>query len=401
MSRLIAAALEDHYNGLTENEGTHSDTEFQREVENLYDEGVALDTGTRIERVLKAKVDRGEDLTDEEIYISLETIGNLYSNIGSCKFTGFGFENFTDKELTQSEKSKLAVEAITNQNADKAKSLKAKLERFSAGVSDYFSWFTGNMKKLRIEAQEVLDRVRSAEDSDFLTQEVTDKRTALALQRGHDFKPFKTYKEVLKSLEGMIDSLKIVSSISKYETLGSGEGSKYDLAKLAKDLKGRIIDRDEDSVTYDINPDRLTGARLNLTIPNNSDSNWFMRSIKSNFVVSLDTNINYSLTPKAMDLSVKSLNRKECIDLLTSVIKHIDEQESLFKHYYKNAKIGILDIFKSYFKMGGVPTVVGIIPAMNSMIFTGRIQDINSRLHYINRSCLRGLIAWAASSLKD
>ena len=52
----------------------------------------------------------------------------------------------------------------------------------------------------------------------------------------------------------MVDSLKVVSSASKYETLGSSEGSKFDLAKLASDLRGRVVDKDEDSVTYELNP---------------------------------------------------------------------------------------------------------------------------------------------------
>ena len=393
--KLIQQAMEDHYDDLSENEGTHSDSEFQREVENLYDEGVSLDTGMRIERVLKAKVDRGEDLTDEEIYVAVETIGNLYSNLGTTPFNGFGFENHTDRTLTQTEKSKLALEAITNQNADKASTWKAKFERFSAGLSDYGSWFTGNMKKLKQEAQEVLDRVKSADDSAFIVTEVTDKRVALAIQRGTKNPPFKNYKDVLKGLEGMIDSLRVVSAASKYETLGSSQGSKFDLDQLAKDLKGRVIDKDESSVTYDLNPQRMTGARLNLTIPNTSESNWFMRSIKANFVVSADTNIDYSLTPKATNLSAKALTRQECIDTLTAVIGHIEEQESLFKLYYKDAKIGVVDILKTMFKMGG-----GLIFVLNTLIFRTRMQDMNSRLHYINRACLRGLIAWAASSIK-
>ena len=95
------------------------------------------------------------------------------------------------------------------------------------------------------------------------------------------------------------------------------------------------------------------------------------------------------------NISAKALSRKECIDLLTSVIDHIDEQERLFKLYYKDAKIGLGDIFKMFFKMGG-----GLIFVINTFIFRNRMQDMNSRLHYINRACLRGMIAWAASSIK-
>ena len=396
---LIQQAMEDHYDDLSENEGTHDEDEFQRaldsEGEELRQEAVAIDTGLRIERGLRNKIERGEELSDEEIFIAVETIGNLYSSLGSVKFNGFGFESFSGKQLTQLEKSKIALEAITNQNADQASTWKAKFERFGAGLSDYASWFSGNMKKLKQEAQEVLDRVKSANDSDFNVAEVTDKRVSLAIQRGTKTPPFKSHGEVLKALETMVDSLKVVSSASKYETLGSSEGSKFDLAKLASDLRGRVVDKDEDSVTYDLNPMKLTGARLRLTIPNTSDSNWFMRSIKANFVVSADTNINYSLVPKATDISAKALSRKECIDLLTSVIDHIDEQERLFKLYYKDAKIGLGDIFKMFFKMGG-----GLIFVINTFIFRSRMQDMNSRLHYINRACLRGMIAWAASSIK-
>ena len=120
--KLIQQAMEDHYDGLTENEGTHDEDEFQRaldsEGEELRQEAVAIDTGLRIERGLRNKIERGEELSDEEIFIAVETIGNLYSSLGSVKFNGFGFESFSGKQLTQLEKSKIALEAITNQNAD-------------------------------------------------------------------------------------------------------------------------------------------------------------------------------------------------------------------------------------------------------------------------------------------
>lgn len=135
--KLIQQAMEDHYDDLSENEGTHDEDEFQRaldsEGEELRQEAVAIDTGLRIERGLRNKIERGEELSDEEIFIAVETIGNLYSSLGSVKFNGFGFESFSGKQLTQLEKSKIALEAITNQNADQASTWKAKFERFGAG----------------------------------------------------------------------------------------------------------------------------------------------------------------------------------------------------------------------------------------------------------------------------
>ena len=100
------------------------------ETNELYEDALALDTGARFQRVMQAKVDRGEELSDEEIFIATETIGRLYSSLGSAAFEGFGFEQYADKELTQMEKSKIALEAITNQNDTKIKTLSTNIENF-------------------------------------------------------------------------------------------------------------------------------------------------------------------------------------------------------------------------------------------------------------------------------
>ncbi len=398
--KLIQQAMEDHYEGLVDNEGIHNSAEFQRtisdgiELEEMANDVASYEAAKRIETTLAAKVNRGEDLTDEEIYIAVETIGSLYSN-SKDGFSGFGFESYQDKTLTQTEKGKIALEAITNQNADKAKTIKAKLENFGNDVSNYFSWFTGSMAKLRSDAKDVLDRVRDADESEFKNGEVTDKRTLLALQRGYKTKPFNNYKDVLKALEGQIDSLKILSSTSKYESLGAGEGSKYDLAKMVTDMKGRVIHKAEGTVTYDLNPEKLTGAILTARVPDNSDNNYLMRNLKANFVVQFNHDA-WSLTEKADSGSVRSLSKKECIQLLEDVIKHIDEQEHTFKVYYKVAKLGITDILKGTAKT----LLLGIVGGYNSLIFRGRVQDINTKIVYMNNAVLRGMIAWAASSIK-
>ena len=398
--KLIQQAMEDHYEGLVDNEGTHDLSDFQRavsdgvELEDMASDVASYEAAKRIENTLSSKVNRGEDLTDEEIYIAVETIGSLYSNSREG-FTGFGFESYQDKNLDQKQKSRIALEAITNQNADKAKTIKAKLENFGNGVSNYFSWFTGSMAKLRSDANDVLARVRDADETDFKSGEVTDKRTLLALQRGYKTKPFNNYKDVLKALEGLIDSLKILSSASKYESLGSGEGSKYDLAKLVTDMNSRVIHKAEGTVTYDLNPDKLTGAILTARIPDNSDNNYLMRNLKANFVVQFNHDM-WNLTEKAGSGAVRSLSKKECIQLLEDVIKHIDEQERTFRIYYKAAKLGITDILKGV----GKTLLLGLVGGYNSLIFRGRVQDINTKIVYMNNAVLRGMIAWAASSIK-
>ena len=67
--KLIQQAMEDHYSGLIENEGTHNDSEFQRALDSqensqLIDDVVALDTGRRFERLLSKRVADGEEASD-------------------------------------------------------------------------------------------------------------------------------------------------------------------------------------------------------------------------------------------------------------------------------------------------------------------------------------------------
>lgn len=148
MTGIIKAAMEDHYSGLVDNEGTHDVDEFQRLEGELRDEAIALSTGSQIESVLRKKINNGEVLTDEEIYIAVETIGNLYSNLGSEPFKGFGFETYAGDKLSQAEKSRIALEAITNQNADRFKTWKAKFERFGHGMRDALSTLNGSLSSL-------------------------------------------------------------------------------------------------------------------------------------------------------------------------------------------------------------------------------------------------------------
>ena len=121
MTSLIKISLEDNAVNDFEDNFSEQDT-----PDDLIQETEGLMTSGLIERTLRAKVGRGEDLTDEEIYISTETIGNLFSALPGPGFKGFGFEVYEGKTLSQKEKSAVALEAITNQNEEKGKTLKAK-----------------------------------------------------------------------------------------------------------------------------------------------------------------------------------------------------------------------------------------------------------------------------------
>lgn len=402
MAGLIASAMEDHYTGLTENEGTHDLNEFQRDAEltELREEAAAIDTGARIERVIRHKIDRGDDLTDEEIFIAAETISSLYTKLGSGSFSGFGFESFEGKDLTQKERSKIALEAITNQNAEKFSSWKAKFERFGAGLSDYASWFSGNQEKLKTEAQELLAKVRSSSESDFTTGAVTDKRVSIAINRGYKQKPFSSYKEVLAATKSLSDSAAILASATKYESLGGKDGGKWDLAKLAEDMDGKIIDKKAGKVTYDLNPNRLNGYPITITVPDNSQSNYVMRNLKTNFVVSAGMDdFNSSLDGGYGETNVRPLTKKEAEELCKAVIEFIEKENNNFRKYYSESKVGFTDILKIIGK-SIVAGPLGLLVYVNSLVYRGRIQNLNTRLHYINRGVIRGLLAWVASSMK-
>ena len=84
------------------------------------------------------------------------------------------------------------------------------------------------MEDLRILAKETLADIEKTSDSDFTKETLYVDRISVALQRGKE-KPFTNYKDVLKALRGLIDSLKITASLSKYESLGSGKDSQWDL----------------------------------------------------------------------------------------------------------------------------------------------------------------------------
>lgn len=375
-------------------------TSTDLETNELYEEAVALEASTRIQRVMQAKVDRGEELSDEEIFIATETIGRLYSSLGSAAFEGFGFEQYAGKELTQMEKSKIALEAISNQNADKWKTWKAKFERFGHSVRDSFSSLNGSLSSMKSNAEDLLNKVRSADDEVFSVNRVTDKRVSIALNRGYKKEQFKNHKEVLAALAKLNDSVKILASASKYESLNGKEGSSYDLGKLVKDMDGRIINKTDSKATYDLNPENLNGSRFYVTIPDNSDNNWVMRNLKANFVLSTSddgqgtgNDVAYSET------DVRPLNRKECEALLTDVLKHIENEGRVYRTYYNDATTGLMDVLKIVGK-SVVFAPIGNLVYMNSLVYRARIDSIAARIQLINRGVLRGLLAWVASSMK-
>jgi hypothetical protein len=394
-SRGIVAAMEDE---IIVNEGDEvcliEERKQDEQVNEIVDDFHALGVSTQIENTLQTKVDRGEDLTDEEIVIATEAIGNLYLKTSSDTFRGFGFEQHAGKTLTQKEKTKIAMEAISNQNGEKAYQFKKKLENFNNSLSDGFSASNAGTKRLLNDAKDVLDKVKRTDDSFFGKSKINDKRVSIAVQRGYKTPPFKSYKEVLKALEGMISSLKVVSVASKYETLGSGKDSQYDLAQLAKDLDSKVIVKTTTSVTYDLNPDKLTGGILTLKIPADSDNGYLMRNLKANFVVYADYNI-WRVVEKSQGLENKSLSKKECIELLEEVIKHIEDQEHLFKLYYNDARVDITDFLKQM----GKSLIGSWVLGYNSIIFRSRIENVALKIHHLNRQVIRGLIAWAASSM--
>lgn len=401
--KLIQQAMEDHYEGLVDNEGTHDLSDFQRglEIDELREEAVALAAGSRIESVMRAKVERGEDLTDEEIYIAVETIGSLYSNMGSCHFTGFGFENFSNKELSQSEKSKIALEAITNQNAEKFKTWKAKFERFGHAMRDGFSTINGSLSSMKSNAEDLLAKVRSSKDSVFSVKQVTDKRVSVALNRGYKRKQFSNHKEVLAALGHFTDSVKVLASASKYESLSGKDGGKYDLAQLAQDMDGKIINKTSGRVTYDLNPERLNGAMLTITVPDNSDNNWVMRNLKANFVISSSDDGQGSSNDTAFsEISVRALNRKECEALLVDLIKYIDNEGRIYRAYYDNATTSIFEMMKIIGKSLVFLPISNLV-LINSVVYRTRIDTITNRIQLINRGVLRGLMAWVASSMDE
>ena len=393
---LIKIGLEEEFNNRAET----NDFARENDLAELREEAIALDTGGRIERVMRSKIDRGEDLTDEEIYIAAETIGNLYSNLGSCSFSGFGFESFVGQDLTQRQKSKIALEAVSNQNADKANTWKAKFERFGHGMRDGFSTINGSLSSIKSNAQELLARVRSADDSVFTVKQVTDKRVSVALNQGYKKKLFANHKEVLGAITELTDSVKILSSASKYESLAGKEGSKYDLGQLCEDMDAKIVNKTNDRVTYDLNPRRLNGAMLTITIPDSSESNWVMRNLKANFVISSSDDGQGTANDIATsEISVKALSRKECEQLLEDVIKYTETEGRIYRTFYDNATTSVMEMLKMLGK-GAVFFPIGNLVFTNSVIYRSRIDMVAQRIHLINRNVLRGLLAWVASSMK-
>ena len=405
MASLIKISLEDN-----ETDNQFDDIDGESTPDDLIQATESLMTSNMIEGTLRSKIGRGENLTDEEIYISTETIGNLFSALTGPAFEGFGFEAYEGKELSQKDKSKIALEAITNQNEEKARTLKAKFENLNNMAAITLKKRSGDMTRLKLDAMTALRRIEYADAGSFETVEITDQRVEKALFRGKNEKPFASYKEVLKNLNKLNDSVQITASAAKYESLNS-RGSKYDLQKLALDMESSLITKNENTAVYDLNPGKLTGSELVLTVPAHSENIWLTRSIKANFVVSVKSP-PWSFEKKKLDKPVNSLSQSECIDLLKSVVKHIEAKEAQYQYLYKQGILGVMELVKIYFKgdtfaflaarvAWSLASLAAWFAIINALVFRKRMDFINHEIHSINSHCLTGLIAWAASSCKS
>lgn len=357
------------------------------ELNDLEDRINNLDLSTNLEKSLRSKIDSGHDLTDQEIFIATETVGFLAIKHRS-NFTGFGFEEYINKSITQKQKSMLALEAIEKYNKEETEALKNKFENLKVDEENFKSLLTGSLDKIEEEAQELLKGIENIPESEFTNKEIDDIKVQKITFRGFEKQPFKKYNEILSAVKDSIDSLDVLSRVSKYESTGSGKDSKYDLSKLAKDMGGRIVKREDGKVTYDVNHNKLCGLDLFLTVPENSDSSYLMRNLKANFVVKAKTENSRVLTAK-LNHSVKSLNKKECINLLNSIISFVDKEKNVYQDFYKEAKLS-LDSFKFLIPIVGY----------NKLLFKAKINDLNSVIHFVNLTVLRGLMTWILRSIK-
>lgn len=346
-----------------------------------------LQLSTRIENTLRRKVDSGQDLTDEEIFIAVETIGNIFVN-NDRDFKGFGFESYEGKKITQKQKSIIALEAIEKFNKEELENLKTKYDNLNEQELNFQSVLTGSLDKIKEEANEILNTIKNVPDSEFGKKEIDDTKVQKITYRGLDKTPATSYKDILKAVEGSLASLDILSRVANYESTGSGKDSIYDLSKLAKDMNGKIIKRENGKVTYDINKEKLCGLDLTITVPDNSDSNYIMRNLKANFVVDSDFGDQRAFNTR-LDHKVKPLNKKEALEVLNSIIKFVDKESKAYSTYYNEAKLK-LDSFKYL-----VPIV-----GHNKLIFRAKINNLNTIIHYLNLTVLRGLMTWVLKSFK-
>lgn len=363
------------------------ETNVLREVDDLENRANDLELTTNIETTLKNKIESGNDLTDEEIFIAVETIGFIAIKHKTI-FSGFGFENYKDKKISQRAKSLLALEAIEKHNKDEIESLKLKFENLNVDEENFKSLLDGSLEKIKLEAQEILETVEKTPDSTFITKIIDDDKVRKTTFRGFDKTPITNYKDIFKAIDDSLDNLDILSRVSNYESTGSGKESKYDLSKLAKDMSGKIIKREDGKVTYDVNISKLCGLDLYLTVPENSDSNYLMRNLKANFVVSVKMDNERTLTAK-LSHTCKSLNKKESIEVLKNIIKFTEQESKIYQSYYKEAKLK-LDSFKYL-----IPVV-----GHNKLIFKAKIHNLNTVIHYINLVAFRGLMTWVLKSMK-
>ena len=166
-------------------------------------------------------------------------------------------------------------------------------------------------------------------------------------------------------------------------------------------MDGKIINKTSGRVTYDLNPERLNGAMLTITVPDNSDNNWVMRNLKANFVISSSDDGQGSSNDTAFsEISVRALNRKECEALLVDLIKYIDNEGRIYRAYYDNATTSIFEMMKIIGKSLVFLPISNLV-LINSVVYRTRIDTITNRIQLINRGVLRGLMAWVASSMDE
>lgn len=380
-------------------------TDLQEQSEEIADDTEDLIQARQTEQVLQAKVDKGEDLTDEEIYVATESIGRIFSKNPS--FEGFGFEAYEGKKLTQKQKSKIALEAITNQNGEKAKTIKAKIENFINGLNTYNATAFNQLNRVQRDAEKALEEIKN---SNFTKKVIRDRRVGMALQRGKGVQPFNNYKDVLKAINNLIGSYRVCIDASKYETTEGGKGGKYDLEKLASDMGNKVIARSNTSVTYDLNPDMLNGFTLTVKLPSES-GNYVMRNLKSNFVISSSSGFNLLGFVKRDNgaNNIQSLDKQTAIALLKEVISYTKSIKNEINNYTKKTSMSAGEVLKLIGKsiFGGTVTnlvrvTTGNLGAelilVNSLVYRIRVNQIANTLSHITTTVLRGLVAWAVDS---
>lgn len=381
-------------------EDTHSDSEFQRglEIDELREEAIALDTGARIERVMRAKVERGEDLTDEEIYIAAETIGNLYSNMGTGIFNGFGFESYQGKNLTQKEKTSIALEAVQNANKEKTQQLKKQLEIKSKKIEDKITTGKDHFKSISNRANKLLAKIKTLPDSSFKQEEINNKSVKLAFWRGPDVSPeyFKSYKDILSVLEKINQRFDIIASVKETVAWSYKENGKYDISKIMVKYKNEIVQENEEDnmVIFDLNKERLGGSGFLVASPIKVDGGF----IKRNFThVRKAAGLHMYHTPKNDDLDfpTKGLSKKETIDLLENIIKATDNFNKILSTNYEAANTGFMEALgRAALSLFTLNIFIG------QLIAVSLVDNLLTISLVVEKIVLNGLIDYAENSAK-